>query len=387
MAQYSLDIRSLYAYTSLNKSKLKLKRWKMANSPAQFCGNCGKPREAGKSACPNCGSSYGEFPTGTLGSVQGPTPSNATATVHSSSQPNWENTEQAPYPGVRPPVQPTPVPVPPGGYASSGQYPPSVAPTPPGGYPSSGQYPPPVVPTPPGASTPAGGYSPPVVPAPTSSGKPSSVGKFVLAEGVAILVLFVLVGLLFVRDFTKTSGSPPIASNSTPTAVATTRGTNPTATTGAAATTPPGATATTPPASTTPPAGAATATPGVLTENVLLKCTSTNCNDPVIVTITTITIDTSLGRMVWAITAQNKLGTGICVGFNDFTLTEPIGGQKYTGSLVLPGSNCMNPGQTIDASATFAFVPYSGRKYILTCTIGFNNGDPQVVFDPTTFTF
>lgn len=114
---------------------------------------------------------------------------------------------------------------------------------------------------------------------------------------------------------------------------------------------------------------------------------TTNCNDPMLVTIKTITIDTTLARMVWDITVENKTGVGGNVNFNDFTLTEPISGQKYPGALVSGGLN-LNAGQTLHDSATFSFVPLVGKSYTLTVSIsGYAGPSYSVTFDPVILTF
>ncbi len=188
----------------------------MAQGQAQFCGNCGSPREAGTSACPRCGSPYGEIPSGSFANTQEPTQLSPTAAVPSSSQPNWGNTPSTQYPGATPSRPSTEVPPPPGGYQSSGAYPPLGSTTQNAGV---------VPPGPPTAvSQPSGGYPP--APPPTQQapgGNARSWGKLV--------VLFAVVAGLAFHDFIGTNsstGSNQQASNA-PGATAT-PGANPTAT-------------------------------------------------------------------------------------------------------------------------------------------------------------
>jgi hypothetical protein len=192
----------------------------MAQGQAQFCGTCGSPRVAGASACPQCHHPYGELPSSAHASAQEPTRLSPPAVVSGSSQPNWGNTPPTPYPGAVTPEQTTqvPPPPPPGGYTASGA---SVAP-PPGGYPSSGPYPPgePTL----GAGTQLvsvsslpGAFPSVVAPTPQLPGKkPWSWGKLVLANTIALVILFVVVVGLLYHDFIGTGSQ---ASNA-PTATA-----------------------------------------------------------------------------------------------------------------------------------------------------------------------
>ena len=216
----------------------------MAQGQAQFCGTCGSPRVPGASACPNCHSPYTEPPGSSLASVQEPTWVSPTAVVSSSPQPDW-NTPAAHYAGAQLPEQPTqvPPPPPPGGYTASG---PSVAP-PPAGYSSSGpsissENPTQVV----GSQPVSGPALPEVYPSavaptpPPSGGKPRSGGKLVIANSIAIVILFVVVVGLLYHDFLGTGTQASIAPTATSAPGSLTSGTNPTGTvvTGATATVP-----------------------------------------------------------------------------------------------------------------------------------------------------
>ncbi|HEX6777229.1 MAG TPA: hypothetical protein VF099_03455 [Ktedonobacterales bacterium] len=222
----------------------------MAQGQAQFCGACGSPRVPGASGCPNCHSPYTEPPGSSLASVQEPTQVSPTVVVSSLSQPNW-NTPAAHYAGAQLPEQPTQVPPPPGGYTASGL---SVAP-PPAGYSSSGpsissENPTQVV----GSQPVSGPALPEVYPSavaptpPPSGGKPRSGGKLVIANSIAIVILFVVVVGLLYHDFLGTGTQASIAPTATSAPGSLTSGTNPTGTaaTGATATRGANPTATTP---------------------------------------------------------------------------------------------------------------------------------------------
>lgn len=183
----------------------------MVQGQAQFCGTCGSPRVAGASECPDCHSPYGELPNL----------------------------------GTPPPEQTTRVPPPPpGGYIASAA---SVAP-PPGAYPSSGPYPSAENPTQVVGSQPApisplpGAYPPAVVPTPQSPvGKSQSGGKLVIANTIAIMILFVVVAGLLYHDVLGTGSQASIAPTATSASGAATAGTNPTGTPVPGATRTPGA--------------------------------------------------------------------------------------------------------------------------------------------------
>lgn len=121
------------------------------------------------------------------------------------------------------------------------------------------------------------------------------------------------------------------------------------------------------------------ATPGTIQKNMQLK-TCGGCDDPVLVTIDSITIDPT--NMVWSISLQDNTGAGGTPSFDDFTLEEPTG-QKHQGTL---GRSIyfLGAGQSQDTSATFPFVPYAGETYKLTVTI---YAGSTVQFNPEYFTF
>src|SRR5690242_11070486 len=114
----------------------------MANSPDQFCGNCGNAQVPGQRACPHCGNPYGGTYSGPLGIAHDPTQRTPPDQTPHPSQPNLGNTPGL-YSGDIPPVPPPPFPSYPGNMPPpqvSGVLPP-VAPPPgntPVGFPMPG---------------------------------------------------------------------------------------------------------------------------------------------------------------------------------------------------------------------------------------------------------
>src|SRR6266487_3947200 len=75
-----------------------------------------------------------------------------------------------------------------------------------------------------------------------------------------------------------------------------------------------------------------TLTPGIMKENLLLTCGV--CDDPMLTTINTITIDTTSLRLIWSVKLFNHSGTRQIDYFNDFSLQDPSGNTfEGTGDL------------------------------------------------------
>jgi hypothetical protein len=72
-----------------------------------------------------------------------------------------------------------------------------------------------------------------------------------------------------------------------------------------------------------------TLTPGTIKENVLLTCGI--CDDPILTTINTITIDTTNERMIWVVKLNNVSASEQVDIFHDFSLQDP-NGNIYTGT-------------------------------------------------------
>jgi hypothetical protein len=209
------------------------------------------------------------------------------------------------------------------------------------------------------------------------------IGQFV----VILLLVAALTGVVALGKPFSTASSP----TATAQARATT-GTQATNTPGTTATDTPGtaATATATPAATATTGPAATATSGVITKNLVLVCAVTPCDDPSIATIGTITIDTTLQRMVWSASIQNKLAVRIGCTWSSFKLTDPVRNQDFPGSIVVVSGD-VGPGQIQYYSVTFSFVPLVGVNYIFSSSLNNPNGYPcgssPIIFAPVTFTF
>jgi serine/threonine protein kinase len=219
------------------------------------------------------------------------------------------------------------------------------------------------------------GY-PPNYPPPPPPSKPKNKGYLIV---IAVLVLL-LAGV---------GGVEVIRSPATPQAVpaAQTPNTAPTSNATSQVTLTP-----TPNAS---PISTPSVTSGQNTVNRQLTCGG--CDDPILVTIKTITINTATQSMAWDMAVLNKTGVSQHFTFTGFTLKDPSGGEGIgTGDILnayqYGGSNqSLDAAKTAPGTITFSFVPQRGVSYTLTAQItvpGYNKGsDYNIVFDPTTFTF
>ncbi|GAC1623280.1 MAG: hypothetical protein NVS4B7_14590 [Ktedonobacteraceae bacterium] len=136
-------------------------------------------------------------------------------------------------------------------------------------------------------------------------------------------------------------------------------------------------------------------TSGQNTVNRQLTCGG--CDDPILVTIKTITINTATQSMAWNTAVLNKTGVSQYFTFTGFTLKDPSGGGGIGTGDILNAYQYGGSFQSLDAAKTapgtitFSFVPQRGVSYTLTAQItvhSYNNGsDYNIVFDPTTFTF
>lgn len=123
------------------------------------------------------------------------------------------------------------------------------------------------------------------------------------------------------------------------------------------------------------------------------------CNDPIIVTIKSITITSN--EMIWNITLQNISGNSLPAYFSDFTLHyQNVTGASYqgTGSILtdyhdLYGSLCcgLDVGKTAEGTVIFTFSVLKGVPFILTAHIVDDSFQStnfiDVTFFPTTFVF
>lgn len=134
---------------------------------------------------------------------------------------------------------------------------------------------------------------------------------------------------------------------------------------------------------TTPPFNATPVrilTPGTIKENMMLTCSG--CNDPVLTTIKSITIDTTNLRTVWTITLQNQSGAQQTDFFAQFSLQDPLG-NTYEGTGSLNTDFFLDVGQRAFKTEIFSFLPRPGVSYILVARFGISG----ITYDPLQFTF
>ncbi len=125
---------------------------------------------------------------------------------------------------------------------------------------------------------------------------------------------------------------------------------------------------------------ARTPTPGTIKENVLLTCGV--CNDPVLTTINTITLDTTNLRMIWVVKLNNHSGAQQIDYFADFSLQDPSG-NTYEGTGKLNTPFFLDAGQIVLETEIFSFLPRPGVSYTLIARLGSSG----LSYDPVQFTF
>ncbi len=121
-------------------------------------------------------------------------------------------------------------------------------------------------------------------------------------------------------------------------------------------------------------------TPGTIKENVTLTCNG--CNDPVLTTIDTITIDTTNQRTIWNITLNNESGAQQIDYFTEFNLQDPFGGT-YDGTGELHTDFFLGAGHRAIKTEIFSFLPRPGVSYILVARLGIAG----ITYDPLQLTF
>jgi hypothetical protein len=121
-------------------------------------------------------------------------------------------------------------------------------------------------------------------------------------------------------------------------------------------------------------------TPGTIKENMTLTCNG--CNDPVLTTIKSITIDTSNLRTVWSITLINESGAQQIDYFAEFSLQDSLG-NTYQGTGSLNSDFFLPAGQTVFRTEIFSFLPRPGVSYTLVARFGISG----LTYDPLQFTF
>ena len=87
-----------------------------------------------------------------------------------------------------------------------------------------------------------------------------------------------------------------------------------------------------------------TLTPGTIKENGMLTCSG--CDDPVLTTINSITVDTTNLRIIWTITLKNQSGAQQTDYFAEFSLQDPLG-NTYEGTGNLNTDFFLSAGQTV----------------------------------------
>jgi hypothetical protein len=123
-----------------------------------------------------------------------------------------------------------------------------------------------------------------------------------------------------------------------------------------------------------------TLTPGTIKENMLLTCSG--CDDPVLTTITSITVDTTHIRTVWTMKLENVSGAQQIDYFAEFGLQDPFG-NTYEGTGNLNTNYFLDAGQTAMKTEIFSFLPRPGESYTLVARLGISG----ITFDPLQVTF
>jgi len=123
-----------------------------------------------------------------------------------------------------------------------------------------------------------------------------------------------------------------------------------------------------------------TLTPGTIKENIKLTCS--DCNDPVLTTIDSITVDTTNLRTIWNITLNNQSGAQQIDYFTEFSLQDSLG-NTYEGTGELNSDFFLRAGQSAFKTEIFSFLPNPGVSYILVARFGISG----ITYDQLQFTF
>ena len=113
---------------------------------------------------------------------------------------------------------------------------------------------------------------------------------------------------------------------------------------------------------------------------MLLTCSG--CDDPVLTTITSITVDTTHIRTVWTMKLENVSGAQQIDYFAEFNLQDPFG-NTYVGTGNLNTNYSLDAGQTAMETEIFSFLPRPGESYTLVARLGISG----ITFDPLQVTF
>jgi hypothetical protein len=120
-------------------------------------------------------------------------------------------------------------------------------------------------------------------------------------------------------------------------------------------------------------------TPGTIKENKMLTCGG--CNNPVLTTINSITIDTTNLRLIWTVTLNNQSGAEQTDYFNEFSLQDPLG-ITYEGTGNLNADFFLSAGHLASKTEIFSFLPRPGVSYTLVARFGISG----ITYDPLQFT-
>ncbi len=128
------------------------------------------------------------------------------------------------------------------------------------------------------------------------------------------------------------------------------------------------------------PVSVRTVTPGTIKVHATLTCGT--CNEPVLTTLTSITVDTTDHRLIFGVTLQNVSGAQQIDYFAQFSLQSPFG-VTYQGTGQLNNDFFLNTGQREMKTEIFSFLPLPGITYTLIARFGISG----IAFDPLQVTF
>jgi hypothetical protein len=209
---------------------------------------------------------------------------------------------------------------------------------------------------------------------------------------IAILVFMLIGTFIFFLGRGSGQGSTGTALNA-PTQAATNAANN-NATSTVASASPTALTATPTDGTVTPDFTATTASlplasAETLSENIRLTC---DCTDPVVVTITQITVQPLQNRMIWSLTFFNNTQINTGAQFDQFSLQKgdqinyPTQGEQTfdaTGGGIDTGVS-LQAGETKQVTLTFSFVPYKSIPYTLSSQLA---AFSSVTFNPVVIQF
>ena len=121
-------------------------------------------------------------------------------------------------------------------------------------------------------------------------------------------------------------------------------------------------------------------TPGTIKEDITLTCGS--CNDPVLSTINSITIDTTNLRLIMTVALNNISGAKQIDYFAAFNLQDPFS-STYQGTGELNTNFFLGAGQRVIKTEIFSFLPRPGVSYTLIARLGISG----ITYDPIQLTF